>query len=294
MTASLHTSQSHPPSIDLEAFACGEQNDTVAAHVATCDSCKAFTTEIESATRTFAIDPTIDEMVARLAASASKEPGESHVPVPSPVNVNVNVNVPGSPTATPAPTPIRRLDTALRVLPFLAMAAGVLLWMRLSETTPDLHPQASPVAANTSQTNTDTTGTAFKGGTQLAVIRERDGTQKRFTGEVPVRKGDRLRIEVALDHSANILGGVLAEDGTFLDLLHEGQRGTGTFYSEEAARFDDSPTRGYVIVGPKDIIEQARANFPKLAPSPGAGPFDAPSSNSREGTASLRVVWEGP
>ncbi len=264
MTASSQ-SHIHPPSIDLEAFACGEQNDTVAAHVATCDSCKAFTTEIESAAKTFAADANVDEIIAAAKQAASKEPGESHVPVP---------------IAAIAPTPIRRLDTALRVLPFLAMAAGVLLWMRLSATTPDLHPQTAPLAANTSQTNTDTTGTAFKGGTQLAVIRERDGIQKRFTGEVPVRKGDRLRIEVALDHSSNILGGVLAEDGTFLDLLHEGQRGTGTFYSEEAARFDDSPTRGYVIVGPKDAVALARANFVK----PQLG----------EGTTTLRVVWEGP
>ena len=46
-------------------------------------------------------------------------------------------------------------------------------------------------------------------------------------------------------------------DGTFLDLLHEGQRGTGTFYSEEAARFDDTPTRGYVVVGPKNAVDHA-------------------------------------
>ncbi len=282
MTAAL---QSHPPSIDLEAFACGEPNDDVAAHVATCDSCKAFTTEIESSSKTFANDTHVDAIIAAAVRvsdeTEAREPGQSDVPVPTPINVRV---------LEPEATPIRRLDTALRVLPFLAMAAGVLLWMRLAaDVTPDTHPRVSPPAAtngaaNGGQLNTDTTGTAFKGGTQLAVIRERDGVQKRFTGEVTVRKGDRLRIEVALDHSANILGGVLAEDGTFLDLLHEGDRGNGTFYSEEAARFDDSPTRGYVIVGPKDAVLHARAAIVHPAGSGPEGMFG-------EGITTLRVVW---
>lgn len=274
--------ESHPPSIDLEAFACGEPNDDVAAHLATCDSCNAFTTEIESASKTFANDTDVDAIVAAAARvsdeTEAREPGQSDVPVPAPANV---------PVAVPEVTPIRRLDTALRVLPFLAMAAGVLLWMRLAgDMTPDTHPRVSPPAttANSGPLSTDTTGTAFKGGTQLAVIRERDGVQKRFTSEVTVRKGDRLRIEVALDHSANILGGVLAEDGTFLDLLHEGDRGNGTFYSEEAARFDDSPTRGYVIVGPKDAVLRARAAIVHPAGSGAEAMFG-------EGITTLRVVW---
>lgn len=279
MTASP---QLHPASIDLEAFACGESNDTVAAHVAACESCKAFTSELETASRSFANDADVDDVIARavhVATTNAKEPGEAHVPVPVTAGVN-------APAAVPAVAQVRRLDTALRVLPFLAMAAGVLLWMRLSGGMTEAHPLSAP-PATTSRTSADTTGTAFKGGTQLAVIRERNGVQKRFTGEVPVRNGDRLRIEVALDHSANILGGVLAEDGTFLDLLREGERGTGTFYSEEAARFDDAPTRGYVIVGTRDAVVHARATFMQHA---GAGP----SGGWGEGTTTLKVLWEGP
>jgi len=270
----IPSSQNHPPSIDLEAFACGEENAEIAAHVASCDSCKAFTTEIETASRAFAEETDFDAIIGRAAALVeSKEPGQSERPTPK---------------VTPiAAAKVTRLDTALRVVPFLAMAAGVLLWMKLSggpETTGGAQAQNVTPPVQTGQINTDTTGTAFKGGTQLAVIRERNGEQKRFTGEVSVRKGDRLRIEVALDHSANILGGVLAEDGTFLDLLHEGERGTGTFYSEEAARFDDSPTRGYVVVGPRDSVQHATTAIVHPA---GKGPFD-------EGTAVMRLTWEGP
>lgn len=270
------TRESHPPSIDLEAFACGERNDVVAAHVKDCDSCRAFTTEIESASRSFAADTDIDAVIARAerAMARDEEPGQPEVPTPAAEKTGTVVQLADR----------KKTDVALRVLPFLALAAGVLLWMRLAgtpETTGG--PHAMNTAAATNQANTDTTGTAFKGGTQLAVIRERDGVQKRFTGEVSVRKGDRLRIEVALDHSANILGGVLADDGTFLDLLHEGERGTGTFYSEEAARFDDSPTRGYVIVGPRDAVERTRAM--KLANVTSSPPSDV---------TLLRVSWEGP
>ena len=250
----------HPASLDLEAFACGEQNDSVAEHIASCDACKAFTSDLEAAQRAFAEETDVDAVIEAAVSAA----GKHDAPI----------------------RPIRPMTAALRILPFIAMAAGVLLWMRMSATTPDLRGPTPPTTAatngaTTSPANENTTGTAFKGGTQLAVIRERDGVQKRFTTEVSVRKGDRLRIEVALDRSSNIIAGVLADDGTFLDLLHEGQRGTGTFYSEEAARFDDSPTRGYVIVGTADAVAKARA----------AGP----SSIQTAGNVTLmRVVWEGP
>jgi hypothetical protein len=271
---------SHPASIDLEAFACGEPNDSVKSHVDACDSCRAFTTELRSAQLAFAGDTSVDDMLS--AALKRAEPPKLTVVKSAP-------DAPDAPIA--AATTSRRASAVMRILPFVAMAAGILLWMRLSRTNPSELGSVTPpgtAVVTASPTTNDTTGTAFKGGTQLAVIRERDGVQKRFMGEVSVKKGDRLRIEVALDHPANIIAGVLADDGTFLDLLHEAPRGTGTFYSEEAARFDDSPTRGFVIVGTRDAVEELRAHPLAYAPH---------ALGAQEGArdvTSMRVTWEGP
>ena len=60
--------------------------------------------------------------------------------------------------------------------------------------------------------------TRFKGGPQVAVIRERGKDQARFSSTVRVRPGDRIRLEVALDREQAILGGVLADDAQWLDL----------------------------------------------------------------------------
>ena len=296
MTTS-HSSSSdetlHPSSIALEAFACGENDASVAAHLESCGACKAFTAKIEEAQRAFSASMDVDA-VLRAAEEEAATPEAKIIPL-APRGVaaadahrgtgSSEIHARASASLEP-----RKGALALRVLPFIAVAAGVLLFLRLSrETQPSALTtprDTAPVAANDPAavaTPNQASDTAFKGGIQLAVIRERDGAQKRFTSEVTIRPGDRLRIEVALDHSQNILAGVLADDGTFLDLLHEGPRGAGTFFSEDAAHFDASPTRGVVIVGTRSAVEAARAAHGVQATTDGSA-----------GIASLRVTWEGP
>lgn len=102
-------------------------------------------------------------------------------------------------------------------------------------------------------------GTRFKGGLSLAVVRERGGDQTRFTGAVPVRSGDRLRLEVALDRTEAILAAVLGDDGSWLELMAEGARDAGTHLSERSARVDASPTGGVIVVGRAEDVRRARA-----------------------------------
>lgn len=228
----------HPSSLDLEAFACGEQRTNVEEHLGACNACKAFVAKIEEATKAF----------------LAKEDEKKVVPIS-------------------AAREKKKSTTWIMVLPLVAVAAGVLLWIAFPK---GEKPKDQPVAQNTAvPTSTEEPETTFKGGMQLAVVRERAGKQERFTSRVVVHPGDRLRIEVALDRPGAILAGVLADDGTFLPLMADETRGPGTHYSEQAARFDDDPTRGWVLVGPPDAIAKAKA---ARAPVPGV--------------TSMRLDWE--
>ena len=116
--------------------------------------------------------------------------------------------------------------------------------------------------------------TQFKGGMQVAVVRERGGAQARFSSTVRVKPGDRLRVEVALDHEQAILGAVLADDGSYLELMPQAVRGPGTHFSERSAKIDAAPTRGTIIIGRPEAVARAR------------------ETKSFEGVTTLRVELE--
>ncbi|HEY8074810.1 MAG TPA: hypothetical protein VIF62_11890 [Labilithrix sp.] len=247
----------HPSSVDLEAFACGDAVATVESHLGACDACRAFVEKLRVAAAAWLDASQVDDVMrAAQALAASSERiarGEAQV-------VRLEERK-------------RRLDWRLAALPFVAAAAGVLLWWKL-DATPD---QPKPVAfVEPSSMIGQDPETTFKGGVTLAVVREREGAQERFTGQVNIRGGDRLRIEVALDRPRTILAGVLAEDGTWLDLMTEGTLTAGTHFSDQAARFDDDPMRGWILVGPEDAIAASRA-----AHSP------------QKGVVAMRLGWEG-
>ncbi|AKU99330.1 hypothetical protein AKJ09_05994 [Labilithrix luteola] len=247
----------HPSSIALEAFACGESVSTVREHVEGCAECRSFVDRMTQASATFAADAgSIEAMLQRASASAER-------PSAAPDNV--------------VPLALKKADKRLALLPLLAVAAGVLLWLRIGS-----GPSPATLADNSTAKATDISipgepETSFKGGLLLAVVRERAGDQTRFVSKVGIRGGDRLRIEVALDRSATILAGVLGEDGTFLDLMPEGVRAAGTHFSEQAAHFDSEPTRGWILVGSADAIARSKAAH-------------AP----RGDVTVMRLEWEGP
>jgi hypothetical protein len=113
---------------------------------------------------------------------------------------------------------------------------------------------------------------------QLAIVRDRGGAQERFVASVKVRPGDRLRIEVALDRSQAILGGVLGDDGSWVELMPEAVRDPGTHFSEKSVRIDAQKADGTVLVGPPDLVRRARDAHLKAI----------------DGVRALHVEWEAP
>jgi hypothetical protein len=216
---------SHPNAVVLEAFALGETPSGVADHVAACAACSGYVA------RTRDLVEGAERKVAPMPAS-----------------------------------PPSRLRAAVPVAFTFAVAAALLLAFRRAPDAraPDARGLALPAATSAAPPEavalaTETSGTRFKGGMSVAVVRERGGEQARFTGAVRVRSGDRLRVEVALDRSEAILGAVVGEDGSWLELLTEGARDAGTHLSERSARVDASPTRGTIVVGRPEDVRRARA-----------------------------------
>ncbi|MDB4941669.1 MAG: hypothetical protein JWP97_1203, partial [Labilithrix sp.] len=181
------------------------------------------------------------------------------------------------------------------VAPLAAVAAALFFFVR---TRPDLEvgkpaPRGDDVAGTASVPTLDRVQmgevpspgspsshepeTTFKGGMQLAVVRDRRGDQARFAGgpALRVRPGDRLRVEVALDREEAILGGVLADDGEYLELMPLAVRGPGTHLSERSAKIDASPSSGTIVIGTPEAIARVRA------------------TRQIAGVAAVRVEWEG-
>lgn len=110
----------------------------------------------------------------------------------------------------------------------------------------------------------------LKGGTSLAVVRDRGGEQIRATDAVEVRAGDRLRFEVTLAEAAPLTLGV-QEGDTWTPLVEARPLPAGTHLLEATVQVDDRPTHVQVLAGPADAVERAR------------------SSGDRAGVAVLRV-----
>ena len=227
---------SHPNSLDLEAFACGDEIAAVGGHVDVCDACRSF--------------------VERLRA----------LPIPK-------IDLPSA-TVTPI---WQRKNVAMFALP-LAAAAAVFLFLVFRDPKPAEIASSVPAPSAPSiapAVATEEPSTAFKGVRQIAVIRERGGEQKRFTGRVPVKEGDRLRVEVAIDRGQTIVAGVLSEDGSYLELMPAVERPPGTHYSEKSARVSAPPSNGTILVGTEEQVTRAKQHLP--------------TSDVDE----VRVEWEG-
>jgi hypothetical protein len=98
----------------------------------------------------------------------------------------------------------------------------------------------------------------FKGKQQIAVIRDRQGEQSRLTTEVRVRSGDQIRAEISVDETRPVEVGFLGKDGTWILLLAPALVEAGTYFSERAALFDETPTEGWVIAGHPEEVSRAK------------------------------------
>ncbi len=229
----------HPNAHKLEALAAGEESTSTTSHVDSCDACRAFVEKARGLSSRFSMDAVLAE-----AGRAEKR---------------------------------RRFTLVMSAAAPLALAAAAVLWLRSSPqtmpvaTTPP--PSATTAPSALAQNDPDTT---FKGGLQLAVVRERTGAQDRFVATVQVRPGDRLRIEVALDRSQAILAGVMGDDGSWTELMPEAVRDAGTHFSEKSVRIDDHRADGMILVGTPDAVRRAR------------------ETRRTDGVRALHVVWESP
>ncbi len=252
----------HPSSLDLEAFATGDASPMVASHLGACTQCAAFVDRLKGALSTGPSRSDIAARIARAAANASPPPT---APRPSPRG---------------ADRAVAQRSRFFKVAPAaatLAAAAVFLLVMRRDRAWVTNAPVSTSQTSETPHVATETTtsDTTFKGAVQTAVIRERGGEQSRFTGEVTVRTGDRLRLEVALDREQLIVAAVVGDDGSWVELMVEGVRSSGTHFSEHSVRVDSSPTRGTILVGAPDAVKQAR------------------QTKRFENLVAIRVEWDG-
>ena len=283
----------HPSSLDLEAFACGEvahegrPRATVADHLAVCAVCRAFVERLGGLVAAGPTAAAADALIARALARVELAPPVRSLEEAREARA-------ASPLEARAPETKRRearegkgrlwLLTTSIVTP-LAAAAAILLLARSKPEGKPIPPAVVSTASNgmavpdrilmaplTSAAEPETT---FKGGLQVAVVRDRGGDQTRFSSAVRVRPGDRLRVEVALDREQAILGAVLSDDGTYLELMPMAVRGPGTHFSEKSAKIDRSPTYGTIVIGTPEAVARAR------------------TTKQLDGVATLRVEWEG-
>jgi hypothetical protein len=98
----------------------------------------------------------------------------------------------------------------------------------------------------------------FKGKLSVIAIRERDGQQERIVGPFTVRASDRVRIEVSVDRDGPVTAGLLTDGGDWIVLLAPVALAAGTHYSEQAARFDETPTKATLLVGRPSAVDRAR------------------------------------
>ena len=257
----------HPSSLDLEAFACGEGPlASVTDHLAVCEECQAYVERLGGLVATSPTAAEADALIARALARASTPTLRA-------------VDGAGSATGKPAPRQSRLWLVTTSVLTPLAAAAAIVLLLRSGGVkplpAPDNPPTAPSVPDRIQMAPLPEPDTTFKGGRQIAVVRERGGEQARFASSVAVRPGDRLRVEVALDREQAILGAVLSDDGSYLELMPLGVRGPGTHFSEKSAKIDGTPTYGTIVIGTPEAVARARA------------------THQLDGVSSLRVEWEG-
>lgn len=259
----------HPNTLDLEAFACGDAIDGIDSHLNECERCRHFVAKAKTLAAT--ADAAADDLLARAIASVEVERAAHAIEEPA-LELAANDHDVKPPVAAPKRS---FWFVASAVITPLAAAAAILL---LTRSTPLPQPQTPPTrpSAPATAAATDTSpaplamatasadedpGTSFKGSVQIAVVRERAGAQSRLLGDVEVRSGDRLRVEVALDREQAILGAVIADDGAYLEIMPARVRGRGTHYSEKSARIDEHPTGGMIVIGTPEAVAKARATM---------------------------------
>jgi hypothetical protein len=219
----------HPGIESLEAFAAGIRDTAVEAHLAACESCRAKHAELTQGLAEFRANTNVESFLDAVERAAERPAGSA----PSTSNV----------------TALRKRQWAGTITVLVAVAAALILWIRVG---------SEPVASGP----TPTVALAFKGAPlQLAVVRERDGKQERFAGSsLEVRPGDRIRAEITSESPQPIAVAVSNAQGERWDLLMPTILDGGTVFSPEAIRFDHEVFDGVLIAGSPENVADAIRN----------------------------------
>lgn len=215
------SSSPHPPPYRLEALAAGDDDAAARAHVAACEACAQYLDGLRARAERFRAANDAGAFVQRAAVRSARRRAA-------------------------------RWSRAATIAAPLVAAAAVLVWVRgrprdATHTAPATRPPAAYAP-----------DLRFKGGLAVAVIRDRGGRQERLAGDIHVRAGDRVRVEVSTDHESPVTAGLLLDDGQWVPLLAPASLAAGTHYSEVDARFDPSPTHATLLVGAPADVDRAR------------------------------------
>lgn len=232
-------SDAHPSAFALESTAAGHPSPETTRHLAECEACRAHVESLEKEARAFAGEPLPDFLREPKIEDAPRAPTSEKRATRS---------------AEPFTETRPKKSTLSRVLPFAAtvlpLAAAALAVFALQRPVPNEEPQLEPTVTSPA--------VRFKGGPTLAVIREHEGTQDRFTSKVFVGPNDALRVELGVDAEGTYEAGLLGADGSWVVLLAPTMLRPGAHYSERAARFDAHPEAGVLVAGPEAEVEAAR------------------------------------
>ena len=211
----------HPDGTRLDAAAVGQEDDETRAHLASCAACREYVNAVATGADAFAQNEGLqaDAFVKAVRRRQAVHQRARHA-------------------------------WAGGVASALALAAGVLLFVRSRG---ELADRGGELVAQPGE------GVVrLKGKPQIAVIVEHAGAQSRHTGDLVLEPGDRIRLELALDHEERIVAGVLTDDGEWAELQPARTLGNGTHYSEQSISFDGDVPRGWVLVGSESAVTRAR------------------------------------
>jgi hypothetical protein len=222
------TDHEHPHAARLDALAVGERDDVARAHVAECEACSRYVTAVEKSAEAFAgLEGTkaaefVRAVRAREAARTRSARRRSRIAAGSAV---------------------------------LAFAASAFFVVRGRPWPAGKTPEPTPVGSGG-----DPAGAPFrfKGQLQVSVIIEHEGVQSRRIGPLSLDPGDRLRLEMALDHDQRVAAGVLADDGAWAELQAPALLTAGTHFSERSVAFHGDVPSGWLLAGDADALERAR------------------------------------
>ncbi len=288
----------HPSALALDSLAAGDPVPEARAHVDTCAACTEYVETLRAEAAAFANAPApaflanLESLAVEIEPNAKTEETSPEAPRPeapraeetsAPYSDEIrveeirveprgpanDVGAEASRVSSIADARAKRarvFNFVYAVIP-LALVAAAFFVLRPSGTPgPDGFPTASTEATM-----------RLKGPPVLAVVRERQGNQERFTSAIAVAPDDRLRLELTVDREGMYEAGLLGEDGSWLMLLSPTMLTPGAHFSEKAAHLDDTPTPGWLLAGPPEDVARARATRDfsglailavKVAPSP--------------------------